>query len=215
MKVLAERLLNLLYPPKCAVCRRILDDGRLLCSDCEKKLPRIEKERQKQNLTPQMICFSPLYYTGQFRESFLRFKFRGLTAYSRIYGELMADCLRDNKPEDIDVVTWTPLSRSRKRSRGYDQAELLAAEIVKRTELPLERLLIKTKNNPAQSGTRSHEERESNVQGVYRAIRELHGEHILLVDDIVTTGATLSAAAAILLGAGAAEVTCLTLARAE
>ncbi|MBR0162504.1 MAG: ComF family protein [Oscillospiraceae bacterium] len=215
MSVMTDWLLDLLYPPKCVICRRVMDNGSLLCPDCGAKLPRVETDRQKQSLPPLNACISPLYYTGPFREAFLRYKFRGLTVYSRVFGELMADSLRSHMPENLDVITWAPLSRSRKRSRGYDQAELLAAEVAKRTGQKLERLLVKTKNNPAQSGQQSREAREQNVQGVYRQARNLQGEHILLVDDIVTTGATLRSAASVLLEAGASEVTALTLARAD
>ena len=123
----------------------------------------------------------------------------------------MADCLRGGQT-DFDRVTWVPLSRARLRTRGYDQAKLLAEEVARQLDLPCGRLLEKTKNNPAQSKTTNMRERFENVKGVYRCIGTPAGEKILLVDDIVTTGATLSAAAAELEKAGAMSVTGLTVA---
>ncbi len=212
MSGLKDRVLNLLYPPKCAFCRRLVDGERMLCPDCEKNLPFPEAENQRQAMPPLALCVSPLYYTEDVRRSLIRYKFHGAAAYCKIYGELMDSCLRGQKVT-ADVVTWVPLSGKRLRKRGYDQARLLAAEVARRQKLPCERMLEKTRNNPAQSGTRNAEERRKNVEGVYRAVTDCSGARILLVDDIVTTGATLEAAAEVLLKAGALEVTGLTLAR--
>ena len=135
-------------------------------------------------------------------------------AYYRIYAELMAACVREHGLT-ADLVTWVPLSRNRLRRRGYDQARLLAEEVAGRLALPCEQTLEKIRNNPAQSGTSGAEERQKNVIGVYRAVTSFAGEHVLLVDDIVTTGATLSEAAKELLNAGAEQVSGLTLARTD
>jgi len=81
--------------------------------------------------------------------------------------------------------------------------------------LPCEQTLEKIRNNPAQSGTSGVEQRQKNVLGVYRPVTSFTGEHVLLVDDIVTTGSTLGEAAKVLLNAGAGEVSGLTLARTD
>ena len=212
MKRLWEKLLDLLYPPKCAFCRKPVPGSRMLCPDCEGKLPRPEgKEGVKVGIPHLALCRFPLYYTGTVRDSLHRYKFRGAAAYCRVYAELMADCLPGGQT-DFDRVTWVPLSRARLRSRGYDQAKLLAEEVARRLNLPCDRLLEKTKNNRAQSKTTSVRERFENVKGVYRCAGSAAGEKILLVDDIVTTGATLSAAAAELEKAGALSVAGLTVA---
>ena len=214
MNRLTEWLLDLLYPPKCAFCRKLVRDGRMLCPECERKLPWAKPEESALCIPHLALCLSPLYYTGDVRKSLLRYKFHGAAAYCRIYGELMADCLKQSNVQP-DVVTWVPLSRQRLRKRGYDQARLLAEEVAKRLSLPCECMIEKTKHNPAHSGTGGPEARKRNVEGVYRAVTDCTGVHVLLVDDIVTTGATLSAAAGMLIAAGAAEVTGLTLARAS
>jgi ComF family protein len=214
MNRLVEQLLDLLYPPKCAFCRRLAEDGRMLCPDCEKNLPFPEKEMQVQHFPHLALCASPLYYTGDVKKSLQRYKFHGAAAYCRIYGELMADCLTAHAI-DADLVTWVPLSGKRLRQRGYDQARLLAEEVARRKNLECCCLLAKQKNNRAQSGVGSPEERARNVRGVYRCTGDASGKRILLVDDIVTTGATLSEAAGVLLAAGAESVTALTLARNE
>ena len=215
----AAALLDLLYPPKCAFCRHLTRDGRMICPACEKALPYTGKESRIQRLSPLAFCLSPLYYTGDVRRSLQRYKFHGAAAYCGVYGELMADCLCALGPEAaVDLIAWTPLSRRRLRRRGYDQAKLLAQEIAGRTGLPCRALLRKQRHNPAQSGIRSPEARRSNVQGVYRVAEDagqLRGISVLLVDDIVTTGATLSEAASVLLDAGAERVVGLTLARSE
>ncbi len=211
---LLDHWLDLLYPPKCAFCRKLTDDGRMICPDCERKLPFPTAERQRKNVEALDLCVSVLYYTGDVRQSLHRYKFGGAAAYCRIYGELMAECMRQHGIR-ADCVTWTPLSRQRLRKRGYDQAMLLAREVAERVNLPCLRLLWKTRNNPAQSGTKSAAERRSNVSGVYRASPEAEGCRILLIDDIVTTGSTLSEAAKVLRAAGAKSVTALTLAKAE
>lgn len=214
MNQLRERLLDLLYPPKCAFCRKLVTDGRMLCPDCERALPVPEKEKQSKKISGLAVCLSPLYYTGDVRQSLHRYKFQGAAAYYRIYAELMAACVREHGLT-ADLVTWVPLSRKRLRRRGYDQARLLAEEVAGRLALPCEQTLEKIRNNPAQSGTSGAEERQKNVRGVYRAVTSFAGEHVLLVDDIVTTGATLSEAAKELLNAGAEQVSGLTLARTD
>ena len=214
MNRLVERLLDLLYPPKCAFCRKLVRDGRMLCPDCEKNLPFPEKELQVQHFPHLALCASPLYYTGDVKKSLQRYKFHGAAAYCRIYGELMADCMKEHAMK-ANLITWVPLSGRRLRKRGYDQAKLLAEEIARRTGAEVRRLLIKQVHNRAQSGAGSPEERAKNVKGVYRSTGDAAGKRILLVDDIVTTGATLSEAAEVLLSAGAKEVIGLTLARNE
>jgi ComF family protein len=113
------------------------------------------------------------------------------------------------------AVVPVPLSKGRKRERGFNQAELIASAVAHEAGLPLRaRLLTKTKERPPQAGL-SASARRSNVASAYRARlpRSLQGETLLLVDDVLTTGATAEAAARALLAAGAGAVDVLTLAR--
>ena len=128
----------------------------------------------------------------------------------------MTECIENNLDcSGIDVISCVPLSSKRLRKRGYNQAELLAKEISKNLAIPEKQLLKKIKDNPAQSGTDSTKERLSNVSGVYALNdnAEVSGKTVLLVDDIVTTGATLSECARVLRKEGVARVYAVTLAR--
>lgn len=113
------------------------------------------------------------------------------------------------------MISWVPLSKLRQHKRGYNQAKLLAEGIAKSVDLPLAPCLVKTRNNPAQSKTKSAAERSRNVVGVYRLKDkvDVKGKNILLIDDVVTTGSTLSECARILRKAGANKVYCATIAR--
>lgn len=208
-------LLDLLYPPRCAFCRRLLPDNvRGVCSFCKKKLPYVPADGQVRNLKNIDKCVAPLYYDGPVRESLHRYKFSALTAYADIYSEFMGKCIDENGIS-CDIITWIPLSRRRLRKRGYDQAELLARLIAKRQGFECVRLLKKLRDNPPQSGTGSPEKRRANVKGIYSCTEpeRVKGKTILLIDDIVTTGATLSEAAGVLKKAGAAAVYCAAVAR--
>ena len=115
------------------------------------------------------------------------------------------------------MVTYVPVSKKRKQERGYDQSYLLARETCRHWSVAPETLLQKTKDNVAQSSLSSREERQKNVVGAYVAVNEdkIKGQRILLIDDILTTGATPREAARVLREAGAAKVICATLAAAD
>ena len=134
--------------------------------------------------------------------------------YASVYGEFLAKCIDENHIS-CDSITWVPLSRARLRSRGYDQARLMAEDLSKRLCVPCEPSLRKIRNNPRQSAAGGAEKRRKNVKDVYSVLpgADIRGKTLLLVDDIVTTGATLSEAASVLRKAGAAGVIALTLAR--
>ena len=208
-------LLDLLYPPRCAFCRRLLTgQERGVCRFCRPKLPFVPADAQVQHFKNVDQCLSPLYYYGSVRDSLHRYKFEGLTAYADIYSEFIVKCIDENQIS-CDSITWVPLSRRRLRKRGYDQAELLAKLIAKHLGQRPVRLLKKLRDTPPQSRTGSAEKRRANIAGAYACLRPalVQGKRILLVDDIVTTGATLSEAAKVLKKAGAKEVICATLAR--
>lgn len=211
-------LLDLLFPPKCPFCGRLLEEGQtLLCPDCQRDLPWTQGAQGERSFEFVDLCASPLWYGGQVRRSHHRYKFAGVQAYAEPYAVLMAQCVEDHLSGRFDVITWVPLSRWRLWRRGYDQSQLLAQRLAGKMDMPCVALLKKVRHTRAQSGLTGESERRANVLGAYRLSpdAEVQGRRVLLVDDVVTTGATLSECARILRTAGAAEVVCVTLATAE
>ena len=206
---LVSAVLDLLYPPKCIFCQKLLPRGvRDWCTPCEKSLPYCDTTREGQFFGR---CAAPLEYRGAAREAVLRFKFTGLACYAPALARMMADCIAFARLAQPELVTWVPVSRRRRRRRGYDQAELLAQELGRRLDVPVAGLLVKTVENKTQSSLRAPE-RRANVLGVYQARQPeaIAGRRILLIDDIITTGATLEECSRVLLSAGARAVDCAT-----
>ncbi len=217
MNKILNFVLDLIYPPKCVFCGTVLDKSDL-CSECEKTLPYTKGDSIYQKFPFVNKCISPLYYKDNVREAVLRYKFGGSSCYNLRFGTIMSDCAENNLDcGSIDMISYIPLSRKRQKKRGYNQSELLARQISKNTGVPCEATLKKIKNNKAQSSIKDRKQRAANVVGAYRVIdeRKLKGKHILLVDDVVTTGATLGECARMLKNSGAEAVYAITLARRE
>lgn len=207
-------LLALLYPKKCPFCRRLIDEKRRICPSCITKLPYIyQRPPRKYSYVDE--CYSCLQYKDMVRESIHRYKFSGAAVYAEIYGDFLTKCIDENGIS-CDIITWVPLSRARLRKRGYDQSRLLAEAVAERCGLECLPLLRKNRDNKAQSGISGEAARKRNVSGVYEPCGDLSidGKHILIVDDVVTTGSTLSECAGTLKKAGAYSVTALTVASA-
>ena len=206
-------VLDLLYPRRCVFCHKLIEKEDALCPDCRRKYSIMSSERHIRKIPGTAGCFAPFLYEGDVRASLLRYKFQGQSGYAKVYGEFLSKCIDENAIS-CDIITWVPLSRRRLRSRGYDQARLLAEEIAGHYELPCAPLLRKLRNNPAQSRTGNAAKRKANVADIYAVINEdqLRGKRVLLVDDIVTTGATLAEAARTLKAAGAGEIFCMAVA---
>ena len=210
-----HKLMQLLYPPKCVLCRKLLTDNETdLCAQCRADTPEITGTKRK---LPYLAKWTGLwYYEGSVRASILRYKFRGNRSYCQSYGRLLAMKLLQ---EDIsfDILTWAPISRRRKWRRGYDQVELIAKAVARELGVPPVSTLRKTRHNRPQSKLKDAAARRANVLGVYRVTdpTAVAGKRILLLDDILTTGATVSECARTLLTAGAKEVICATVAVAS
>ena len=216
MKAL-QLLLDLLYPPKCPFCGRVLERGEEgWCASCQQDLPWTEPGGGKA-VEGCAACLSPLWYRDGAREGMHRYKFGGGRGHARLFGELMAQCLRDRWDGPVDLITWAPLHPKRKKERGYDQAELLARRVGEAAGIPVLPTLEKVRAAGAQSRLQSEEERRANIAGAYRPLPgvDLAGKRVVLVDDVVTTGSTLAECAACLRSAGAQTVAALTLARAR
>ena len=135
MKKLTETILNLVFPPKCPFCGKVLDAVGV-CPPCEKALPWIPEEQAVLS-EGDLTCAAPLWYEGNVREALLRLKFRGGSALAEPLGELLAQCAAEQFGGEFDTVTWVPVSRKRLKRRGYDQSRLLAASLCRRAHLYL------------------------------------------------------------------------------
>ena len=209
--------LDLLFPHKCPFCGTLPEEGQdLLCPECQRDLPWTQGAQGEQKPEFVDLCAAPLLYSGKVRRSHHRYKFHGVRAYAGPYAVLMAQCVEDHLLGRFDVVTWVPLSRRRLWSRGYDQSRLLAERLADKLGVPCECMLKKTRHTKAQSALTEKSQRRANVLGVYKPVpgAEITGRRVLLVDDVVTTGATASECARVLRTAGAAGVVCVTLAMA-
>src|SRR4051812_26014337 len=221
--------LNLLYPPRCAVCD---GNGSLLCDACLAELPRTLGQRCEVCWLPLrdgIACHacaahppvlqrlrSALRYDGQVRHLVKAFKFAG---QSSLAPSLAKPLLETYQTQGLhaDVIVPVPLTGLGRRLRGYNQAALLANELSKATGVPCVEALSRIRSVKEQARSASAEERRRNVIGVFavRKRESVAGKTVLLVDDVATTGATLDACARELLAAGAASVSALTLARGD
>ena len=211
-------VLDLLFPPKCVFCGKVLDTGETgLCRRCQRELPWLTGGEAELTGEFFSLCAAPLRYQDKVRDSIRRYKFMGRRGYYKVYGRLVAQCVHDHLAGKYDLITWVPLSEKRKKERGYDQAFLLAsAAALELGDVAVE-TLRKARNTDPQSGLEEESARRANVLGAYTVVDPelVAGKRVLLIDDVVTTGSTFSECARTLRTVGAADVVCAALARAR
>jgi ComF family protein len=219
---------DVLFPPQCALCSA---GGTLLCDTCADALPRAEGQRCERCFAVLQVrttcrgCMSDPPRFLQVRSAFsLResarnlvhmLKYENLSSLGEPMGTLLA--VQSEDDDESEVIVPVPLHRSRERERSYNQAELIARAFARLCERTLDAQAVRRikATEPLASGT-TREERRAIVAGAFAARPDrVEGRRVLLIDDVVTTGATLDSCAAALLDAGAAEVRCLTWARAD
>lgn len=208
--------MQLLFPPKCVLCGNVLESGEQdLCKDCRLDAPEYPNRKNKLQFLDSFAAV--WYYEGSVRKSLLRYKFYGARSNALSYGRLLAMKLLEEYPDGFDCLTWVPVSPLRKLRRGYDQVEELAKAVGRELDMVPVPLLKKVRHNRPQSGIHGEAERRANVLGAYRVPdpAQAAGKKILLLDDILTTGATAGECARVLLTAGAKEVHCAAVAAAR
>ena len=216
MKRLIHHIKEWLFPPKCMLCQALLEPEETdLCHSC-----RVETDEYPQGKLKVPFIDSVAavwYYKGNVRHCLLRYKFHRASHLAEPLGKMMAMKVLEGSAEDVSLVTWVPISPVRRFVRGYDQDELLAKVIGAELGIPCVPLLKKIRHNRPQSGIEGHAKRRANVLGVYRCENpdRISDAKVLLVDDILTTGATASECARVLLTAGAKEVHCAVAATAH
>ncbi|HVP37510.1 MAG TPA: ComF family protein [Terriglobales bacterium] len=193
--------LTILPHPFCPLCRSLLDKELRRCPKCPQSLPL--------SLNRSLGIFDPYYQT-----LIHHFKYSRKFSIGKNLGRRLGEILKKEEfAKDFDYIIPVPLHRSRKRERGYDQSRILAGEISKTVSIPLaEKILIRNKKTKDQTHL-TVEERERNVRDAF-AVRDsslLWGKRVILVDDVMTTGATLQECAGVLKDAGAREVIGVTL----
>jgi ComF family protein len=229
----------LLFPSSCQVCAALLErtGEKVVCRDCLDKL--------RESRTPACLCCGRFFdgvaephvcaecledrppftrhrsgarYEGIAKDIILLYKYRGFAVLSGVLADFLERSLGQEEDlwSGVEAVVPVPLHPAKERSRGYNQALLLAGRLAEKRGLPvLKRCLVKVRRTAAQTSLDGRS-RETNLRGAFRARRssQLKGRVVLLVDDVYTTGSTIRECSRTLRTAGAKEVRAVTVARA-
>lgn len=206
---------ELLFPRKCVLCGQLLEKNETdICHTCLRENESWKNGKEKISFVAS--CTVLWYYKGNIRNSLLRFKFSGRRSYAGAYARQLA--LKLSQQEELpDLITWVPIHPSKLRRRGYDQVELIARELSRELGVEAVCTVRKIRKNRTQSTLSGTAERKANVLGVYSPVHQdwFYGKKILLLDDIITTGATMSECARVLMTFGAARVDAAAVAAAS
>ena len=201
-------LTDLLYPPRCLLCGALRGWQETLCPACRERLSETGcfTERDLFGCEKLLWC-AP--YEGVFRRGMEQFKFEGVRECLPLFGGLLAAAVRESGilPR-LTAVTYVPMPPERERHRGYNQSALLAEYLAKELGLPLREGVLRRDGRATAHAAAGRAERVALARESYRAGKASlpQGERILLVDDIITTGATVENCAALLRERGAETV---------
>jgi len=217
-----DRALDVVFPPRCAGCggpawpfcdrcvAGLIPLRPPWCERCGAPSPRPEPTCAECPPASLARARAPFVFAGPARAAVHHLKYRGVRGVGRALGRAMATCA----PPGVDAVTWVPLARRRKAERGFDQARVLAVAVGRELGVPTRGLLRRRVASGPQA-KRDAEARRAAMRGAF-VVRDRAAVpgHVLLVDDVLTTGATAAACAEVLLEHGAAQVSLVVAARA-
>lgn len=236
MKIL-DKISGLLFPLQnsCLLCKKGASYGSLcpkcraeiitrhdftFCPVCGRYQLEVSSTKQKHNVcqecretTPRFLAAKSLGpFRGALKEAIYLYKYGGHRSLSIVFGQLLAELLLDEPGlADTDLLIPVPLSQEKAVTRGFNQSELLAVKIGKILNLPVSNDLVRVRNTPSQSKL-ARKARMDNIKGAFALSNKISGGNVVLIDDILTTGATAGECAGVLLQAGVQKVTVLTLA---
>lgn len=206
-------LKELLFPRYCKVCRqRLMQSEQHLCLGCLLELPRTHYERDPNNRLMQHFmewsevvratAYFHYYKEGKYSSLIHHLKYYDHPEVGTFLGHLAANELKQNGFFDgIDLIIPVPLSKKKYRKRGYNQCDYIARGMSEVTGIPLRTDCIKRAIDTDTQTHKGRSDRWKNTEGIFHAVKpeELKGKHLLLVDDVLTTGATLHACTSTLL----------------
>ena len=230
--ILSERVLDLFFPRRCAVCDEPVDRfGEGACSECIRKISYIRdpfcmkcgkqlksvNEEYCEDCQKKMHIFvqgTALYDYGSMADSVFRFKYAGRQEYAKFYAGQMYERKRSwlqmIKP---DALVPVPIHPSRKRKRGYNQAQLIAEELSALSGIPVRNDLVVRVKKTAPQKSLTGQERQNNLKKAFKILQnDVKLSTIVIIDDIYTTGSTVDAMTEVLHQAGISRVYCMMLA---
>lgn len=200
-------------PPRCVFCGvRTSDPEKYICMGCDEDLPRVESPPPTMS-SPFEVEVAPLAYEFPVDAAIKALKFQRRLFYAPAFSGLLCAATR-MLPDGIDAVLPVPLHWRRRWFRGFNQAHEIASPVAKKLGVPILSNVRRKRSTPFQSGL-SARERAKNLRSAFAVRGELSCEHVLIVDDVITTGTTVRQLARVVKKAGANKVSALAIARSE
>lgn len=210
--MLLRALENAIMPLCCAFCgiQTVLPE-RYICAGCDSDLPRIDSPPPPVS-SPLECDLAPLAYEFPVDAAIKALKFERKLFYGPALAEILCrEC--QYLPDDVDAALPVPLHWRRRWFRGFNQADEIAAPVARHLGVPLLRNAKRVRATPFQSGL-SARQRAQNLRGAFEVRGAMIAKHVLIIDDVITTGATVWQLAGVLQRAGVARISALAVARA-
>jgi len=212
LRFLMHCVMEVIYPSKdeCLICKKLLHGEMMLCAHCESRIVHCKESHVVSKDKLDIVYYSAAYYTDIITELMIRLKYKSDFSSGEVIAGLMTKVIKQESL-DFDFITFVPMKRKEIRRRGYNQSEYLARLISREVKIPMIKALIKGDDSKDQIGLDGLL-RWENLKGCFKAVNtnKINNKKILLVDDVITTGATGFYCASELLLKGAKEVTILT-----
>jgi ComF family protein len=220
-----DDFVSLLFPRLCYACGdHLLRNESLICTECYVVIPRTNYHIQKENPVEQLFwgrcllekaaAFSYYNKGSRIRNLIHNLKYKGIKEIGFELGRIYGLTLKSSGfTDDIDLIIPVPLHSAKKRMRGFNQSETISAGIAEVTGLPVDIVSLARITGSATQTRRSRYERWTNVEGIFSITdhEKIRGRHILLVDDVITTGSTVESCTNELLKAGGVKVSVVAL----
>lgn len=214
------------YPPYCPICHSSLKEEKsIVCENCWKQIPRLDKNYDivaeiKSKLKGQVYfsqAYSVWHFIGPIQNIIHFLKYQNFRNVTHQMGKFMADMIREfNLPQEQLMLIPVPLHKTRIRERGFNQSLLLCISISSQLNIDYsDKVLVRTRYTQSQTKLNASK-RQKNVANAFqvKSAESIRGKTIILVDDVITTGATMNACAQALARCGASEIILISAAKA-